>query len=62
MVSDRLGVAGDQQMKCCNNDCNQGRDCPYKQPTASTSELVITAILIGIAVGSIISFISWIFS
>lgn len=48
-------------MKCCNNDCNQGRDCPYKQPTASTSELAITAILIGIAVGSIISFISWIF-
>ena len=26
-------------MKCCNNDCNQGRDCPHKTNADRTTEV-----------------------
>lgn len=26
-------------MKCCNNDCNQGRDCPHKTSADRTAEV-----------------------
>ena len=26
-------------MKCCNNDCNQGRDCPHNPKADRTAEV-----------------------
>lgn len=40
-------------MKCCNQQCNQGRTCPARKPTKTTGTLVaiaLAAALSGIAV------------
>lgn len=43
-------------MKCCNHDCNQGRDCPYRVKYDATLD-IIEAITIALAVG----LLAWIF-
>ena len=32
-------------MKCCNDDCNQGRLCPDKSSSISTSSAVFTGVM-----------------
>lgn len=35
-------------MKCCNNDCAQGRDCPHKTNSMRTADVVFTAVMLAI--------------
>jgi hypothetical protein len=58
MVSNRLGIEGDQQMKCCNYDCNQGRDCPHRNKNASIGDIAFT-VLMAIITGVIAVSIMW---
>jgi hypothetical protein len=37
-------------MTCCNNDCNQGRDCPYRRQVPPGG---------GFVIGTIIGLIMW---
>ena len=37
-------------MKCCNDDCAQGRDCPHETRPMSNADVVFTVVMTIIAV------------
>jgi hypothetical protein len=49
-------------MKCCNDDCAQGRDCPHKQGGASVGEMVfgvIFLVVMGVLTAGVFVTIWW---
>lgn len=56
MVPDWLGNERIDEMKCCNQDCNQGRDCPnYKSSMkpATGLQIVAMASITGVVVANV---------
>lgn len=67
MVPDWLGNERIDDMKCCNHDCNQGRDCPNRNnpvKTATGLQIVamacFTGLVVSIAIMSAYFLGSWI--
>lgn len=56
MVPDWLGNERIDDMKCCNHDCNQGRDCPNRNnpvKTATGLQIVAMACFTGLVVANV---------
>lgn len=42
-------------MKCCNNDCSQGRDCPHKESAMSIGEMTFAGVFL-VVLGTLTAF------
>lgn len=47
----------DDDVKCCNGDCNQGRDCPHRDSVAQIwADLVALLIICGLCLFGLAGF------
>lgn len=46
-------------MKCCNNNCAQGRDCPHKESALSVGNVTFTVVMGTITLITAVSFCWW---
>jgi hypothetical protein len=47
-------------MKCCNYDCNQGRDCPHKNNAMSIGDVAFTVVMMIITLAIAVSIMWWV--
>jgi len=45
--------------QCCNNDCNQGRDCPHKHSALRVSDVVFTVVMMVVTLIAAVSLCWW---
>ena len=47
-------------MRCCNNNCNQGRDCPNKTSALRIADVVFTVVMLVITATVTVSIMWWV--
>ena len=47
-------------MKCCNNDCNQGRDCPHETSALRIGDIVFMVVMLVITATVAVSIMWWV--
>lgn len=47
-------------MKCCNNDCDQGRDCPHKTSALRIGDIVFMTVMLVITATVAVSIMWWV--
>ena len=60
MVPDWLGNERTDEMKCCNQDCNQGRDCPHKTSALRVGDVMFTVVTLVITASVAVSIMWWV--
>ena len=45
--------------KCCNGDCDQGRNCPHRQSVMSIGDVAFTVVMLLITVILAVSVMWW---